>query len=438
MPRRLPLCAFPHEWLLVVGIAFASLVMMQPRNIQDHSRLALTQALIERRGLTIEGYGVPIDRVRYENHLYTDKAPGLSFVAVPAVAAVHVGNRVTGSGGIPIWFAPTRLWLVRVAVLGPFLIVLALLVGRVAEGLVKGTGPLTAVAAALGTMLGALSSVLFAHVPAAALAFGGFVLLARGHASRSALAAGGLAGAAVLAEYEAGLIVAALLVYGLVWRGARATMWFLLGGMPAAIALGLYNWMAFESPLRLSYRYKDDLYAEDHRRGFFGLEWPELDGLVTTLVGGRGLLVTAPLLVLAAAGLVPFARRFRGEAALCGAVGLVFLSLEAGYFLPYGGTSPGPRFFAPALPFLLLGLPYAFRARPRLTVAFVACSVALSTANSLTWFERTYHSGWRILPETIWSLGDVPHLPGALLTFCAAAGSVMLAATTALRSRGDT
>ena len=422
---------------MLVGIVLATLVIVHPLNVQDHSRLALTEALIERGELAIDGYGVPLDRARYRNHVYTDKAPGLSFAAVPALVAVHLVERVTGSSEVGVWYRGKTLWIVRVVVLGPFLMVLALLMGRVAEGLVEGAGPLVAVAAVLGTMLGALSSVLFAHVPAAALAFGAFVVLAHGRTGRCALAGGGLAGAAVLVEYEVALIAVALLVYVLTCRGGRATMWYLLGATPAAIALGLYNWICFESPFRLSYRYKDDIYAEKHEEGFFGLGWPEWHGLVTTLVGGRGLLVTAPILVLAAIGLFPFARRFRGEAVLACTIVLLFLALEAGYFLPYGGTSPGPRFFAPALPFLLLGLPYAFRASPRLTLAFVAASVIISTANSLTWFERTYYSGLKILPETVWSFGDTPRLPGALLTFVAAALVVTLAADTALRSRAE-
>ena len=242
----------------------------------------------------------------------------------------------------------------------------------------------------------------------------------------------------MLVEYEAGLIALALAVYVFVARGRRATMWYIVGGAPSAIALGVYNWAAFGSPFRLSYRFKDGVLDELHEEGFFGVASPDWSSLSTTLVGERGLVTLAPVLVLAAIGLIPFARRFRAEAVLSAAIVLLFVALEAGYFDPYGGVSPGPRFFAPALPFLLLGLPFAFRARPRLTLAFVVVSVALSTANSLTWFERRYDSGYyrgfTDVADTVWSPGDLSRVPGAVLVFLASGVAVALAANVGLKS----
>ena len=42
-------------------------------------------------------------------------------------------------------------------------------------------------------------------------------------------------------------------------------------------------------------------------------------------------------------------------------IGLVLILLTSGYYDPVGGLSPGARFFTPALPFLAVGLPCAFR-----------------------------------------------------------------------------
>src|SRR5438874_9941184 len=74
----------------------------------------------------------------------------------------------------------------------------------------------------------------------------------------------------------------------------------------------------------------------------------------------------------------------------------MFLLSTSGYFLPYGGLSPGPRFFVPALPFLGLGLAPAF-ARWRLaTTALTVASVIATTAVVLTWASTGSYR------DTIW------------------------------------
>ena len=90
--------------------------------------------------------------------------------------------------------------------------------------------------------------------------------------------------------------------------------------------------------------------------------------------------------MLAAAGLVLLGRQgYAAEAVVSAAVAAFFLLLDVGYFDPYGGDSPGPRFFVPALPFLALGLGPAFARRPRLSTVAAIASVVASVALLLTW-----------------------------------------------------
>ena len=80
--------------------------------------------------------------------------------------------------------------------------------------------------------------------------------------------------------------------------------------------------------------------------------------------------------------------------------------IDSGYFAPYGGASPGPRFLVPALPFLALGLGPAFSRRFRVVLALAALSVVATTAVMLTW---TQDANYR---ETIW--GEIARVPVSL------------------------
>jgi hypothetical protein len=92
------------------------------------------------------------------------------------------------------------------------------------------------------------------------------------------------------------------------------------------------------------------------------------------------------VLVLALAGLVLLWRDGRrAEALVCVAVPGLFLLLELGYWDPYGGDSPGPRFFVPALPFLSVGLAPAFARWRTASTVLATASVVASTSVLLTW-----------------------------------------------------
>jgi hypothetical protein len=81
-------------------------------------------------------------------------------------------------------------------------------------------------------------------------------------------------------------------------------------------------------------------------------------------------------------------------------VPLLFLTYNAGYYLPYGGQSPGPRFLVPVLPFLALPLAALLRARPLVVTGIGLTSVGVMALATITgpltgveysvdtWFDR--------------------------------------------------
>jgi hypothetical protein len=398
---------YPRERLLLFLVAVSTLGVINPPNVQDITRLSLGLSLVERGSVNIDPYhGLTTDRAFYNGHWYSEKAPGLSLLAIPTVEALRGIDSVDGSRSrLPIWKRVGHIWLIRVLTSGVGLLAAAFFLGRAAEGLRQGYAAPVVITFALGTIAGPLGVTAFEHDVAAALGFAAFVIAAR----RPSLVplAGVLAGAAVLCEYQAALIVLVVAIYVAARYGWRSLLGFCAGGVPAAVGLGIYNWAAFGSPLHLSYKYVANSYTKEQQQGFFGIGTPTPHGAHLVFLDGKGLLVVSPIVVAAAAGLVLLWRRgIRAEAAVCIAVTLLFLFANMAYFEPYGGDSPGPRFVVPALPFLALGLTEAYHRLLIPTALLALWSVSLTTFDGLTWgmLNKLYY---RWAPNTIWARAPV-------------------------------
>ena len=205
-------------------VAVCALAPVYKLNAQDNSRLCLSQALAHGH-LSNDGcFG--LDHALYKGHEYTDKAPGLSLVELPLAEALRLppANKLPSRS----W----KVWVIRLLTSGIVLLALALVVGRVAEGLAPGYGSIVLVTFALGTLFAPFAAMNFDQVPAAALGFGAFLLAWR----RKPLAAGLLAGTGVFFEYEAGaalIVVGAYLVF--TTRSWRAVATYAAGTLPGLL-----------------------------------------------------------------------------------------------------------------------------------------------------------------------------------------------------------
>ncbi len=390
-PTALPWRRPRFEVVLLFLVAVAALLPVAHESPQDVSRFCLSQAIVHGRLTVSPCVQTSPDQVPYGGRTYSDKAPGFSLLAIPAVEAVRLRPA-------PEWDYPrdSRVWAVRVLTSGLAFVLLAFAVGRVSEGIAPGWGGAALVTFALGTLMAPLAATGFGHVAAAAFGFAAFLLAWR----RRAAAAGLAAGTAILVEYQAGLIAVLVGLYVL-RRGFAPAVRYVAGAVPPLLLLAAYDWAAFGSPFHLSYRYIANEYAADQKTGFFGIGIPHLHSVREVFVGEHGLLLDAPVVVAAAAGLVLLWRSHRAEATLAAAVTAIFVLLNCGYFLPYGGGSPGPRFLSPALPFLALGLAPAFARWRIVTSVLAAVSIAATTAVSLTWAQiwEGYRLVWRDVPN---------------------------------------
>src|SRR5437016_5785728 len=148
------------------------------------SHYAATRAIAE-GSPTIDRYAEETcDLVRSNGHYYAAKAPAMDLWAAPWYLLLHAAhavprNRNQGLGypaamlGVPLralW--QIGLWAVVLPALG-----LLVLMRRTVDRLEPGLGTAAAVTLGLATLVLPFSTLLFAHVPAAALAFLSFSLL---------------------------------------------------------------------------------------------------------------------------------------------------------------------------------------------------------------------------------------------------------------------
>jgi len=324
----------------------------------DASRFSLTAAIVEERTLHIDHYldrvisewWIPKDFAAYNGHIYSDKAPLGSFLAVPiyilARFFTHNHNVIA--------------YLVSLFTSGALTAATAVLIYEIGGYLTKEEGKRVSLALAYGLATPALfyATVFFSHSITAFFAFAAYYLLYKAKREEKVekyFVLSGIASAlATSSDYYAAIIAAALFFYALSIEPRKAYL-FLWSFLVALTPLFTYHRAIFESPFALPYLYSN-LYTQFHSRGFYGIALPDrelLANLASQLFAGWGFFYTTPLAIPALAALPRFWRNSRAEAGLTLliAAGLFYVAGEMGFFDAYSS-----RHLTPLLPFLFLPL----------------------------------------------------------------------------------
>ncbi len=405
----------PGRGLFAAVLVFCYGYFLSPANTNSISRYDMVVALASGTALIDPNAHNTIDVSYYAGHYYSPRTLGPSLVAVPIYQLVStLAAAMHSQPTITFYIAYFNLF-TAVPVCVAAALIFAAFVTRLRPALAGTPLPLVAASAfALGTLYFPFAGVFFGHAFAAGLIFIGFYLLyrARGHrhAGRLIFAGGLLVGYAVISEYL--LAVVAMVLCGYVWATApardrwRLTALFVVGTLPSAALLGWYDWLAFGSPLRLSYGYVAGTKFAGQHSGLFGVTLPSLGGLVQILAWPRGLLVESPFLALIPLGFVRWWRSSRtsgpggarppAEAVVCALVAVVYPLLVASYYLPMAGENlPGPRLLVPMLPFACLALAWVVdEPRRWLRFSFVALLAFGFTLSALYLLlgTREYHT----------------------------------------------
>ncbi|MEA2421910.1 MAG: hypothetical protein QOF55_1009, partial [Thermoleophilaceae bacterium] len=485
--------------LAIACLALASAFVIQASGWAQVSNFALVRAMSDGTAKIDTYHWQTKDESWYRGHYYSVKSPVLPAMSVPVWEVLkHAGgeswayeaaksSRENGSWRWRPTSTPAdlygnnriRTYHVRgqveaatplIWVLGLFACVLPaallmLLVRRLGERIEPGYGTAAAVTLGLGTMVLPFSTLYFSHVLAAFLGFAAFALLWRerdrypdaGKLPLVALA-GLLAGVAFACEYPLALGGAVLGVYA-ISRGNRVRrgLAYAGGAVLGAAPLFVYNLWAFGSITHLSYANAvktQGVSGHDvlgsNQSGFFGVNVPNPKVALELLFSSKGLFTLAPVLLMGVIGTVLLHRRGRrAEARTIAGMAAVYLVYNSGYWLPYGGGTPGPRFLMPLVPFLALPLALAYKRFPVTTLALAVPSALFMITATLTFpligdnnvgFWAKLVAAANFEPTVATPLGAGHNWLGIAPVLIAAALAAGLAASATVlpRVRGDT
>jgi len=303
----------------------------------QNSRFDLTRAIVERGTLRIDAYESNTgDKSLRAGHLYCDKAPGLSWLCVPAAALTP------GSPDVRAYVATLF------AVALPSAIAVVLLFWILGQ---LGLPPAAAIAWGLASLALPYSTLLYAHQLEAALFVAAFAILLREQRRPPLLfLCGFLLGFAVVCDYTA---ILGCIVLGMYAR--RRLGWILAGAVIPALALAAYHTVAFGGPLTTAYAFSTQPWR--HTGVFMGIGLPRPRAIVHLLFTQyRGIFFSMPWLLLAIPGAVILIRRRdrRAEGIVCAAMFLLFFWLNVSIVDWQGGWALGARYLIPTLPFLTI------------------------------------------------------------------------------------
>lgn len=398
MRWRVPALLFALVWLSCVWFGSWSF------NPNSATRLLAATAIAETGSARIDNFGeMTIDKAMFDGHLYMDKAPGMTLMALPFVAATSWATGRTSFDIPHKLFDPTAEDFLRLRLRIAIAFTVAILTALATVALfhlatsVTGNrmaGLFGAAGFAFGTTIWGWSTTYFGHAPVAALIAIAIWAVWRGSGDGArrwhAVAAGFALGWAVVIEHSAVITAAPVGLWAL-WRlrgraDALATAALAIaGGLVAAIPLLGYNLATFGHPFTTGY--SGVVGFEGMKQGFFGLTYPK-PGILWEIIGGhkRGMIWVAPVLALAPFGIWTLlrdpARRDIGVLAASGAI-VAFL-YHASYYYWDGGNSTGPRHAVPAIAYLAIGLAAFWASANRiekwLAGGFLAVSIAINLA----------------------------------------------------------
>lgn len=367
-------------WLLFLLLLLPYVYFNHSDGWNQGSRLAELRAVVLKHSLRIDDYqGMTGDKALVDGHYYSEKAPAIALIALPAFAITAWTQSLMGINPDSEPARRVSDWTTTAGSLGVLVAAggvafFALLRRRVGDGVAL----LSTISLFLGSLIFPYATALFAHSGTVALlSVALWAILDRGPTAPQRVYAGGIcAGLALASEYPAIIPVAVLCCF-LAYVDRHRARRFAIALIPGVSLILLKNFLSTGSPFELLYGFNPQFPHESAAQGF-GHTWPQ-SRVASALLWSeyRGLFFWNPIMLMALPGAIALVRANRAEAMMIlSAIALCFLEV-ASFRNWYGGNAIGPRYLSPALPFLGFAVAHGIRRFPRTGAMLAVVSIVL-------------------------------------------------------------
>lgn len=361
--------------LVVLGYSWMPTVGVSSPN--ERSRIYLAVSLVDHHTVTIDEplrrFGGIFDLAQWRGHFFTDKAPGSSILA----AAVYGTCRLFRPASA--FTIEDLLSLMRHTIMLPVGVLGFLLFRRLARRLElpEATIHVVSLSWLLGSAAAHASAGFVGHQIVAVCLLAALLLLLQVEAQVACACkmrrlriqcagAGLIAGFSVLTEYQSAIPFGLLALYtiaGPLRRRPALLLWLLLGSLPGAVGLLVYNKLAFGGFFQVSYHHLVNPGLQQlHGQGIGGVRVPRMEYARGALLSWhRGFLATSPFFVLAVPGLVAMWRvGLRRLSLLVGGAIAYYVLFVCSTEIWFAGWGFGPRLMVPMMGLAALAVSFGF------------------------------------------------------------------------------
>ena len=384
----------------------------------QNSRLDLLHALFVQKTFKIDAYHENTgDKSVSNGHYYSDKAPGIVFLAMPAFGA---SVAILKALDIPLdsprgWVASSWIttagsvgWITALGGVALFAFLSKLVGQRYAL--------ITILAVFLGSSPFPYATMLFSHAaviglicialwaiadpifwsrmirPGATLEpLGGRSFTTPGIESGTAVAcpsdgwlkryllAGVCCGLAIASEYTAALAAGGVLALAFLTHWRRGVL-LAVAAIPPLLLVPIYNRICFGGPLAFGYHHLALTQFQAMNQGLFGITFPPKANAayLILLSPERGLLFWTPFFLMAFVGLKSLLDISPKLFWISFWIVVLQVFCISGYYMPSGGAALGPRHLAPIIPFIAMATALGAARWPRIGLSLGYLSVLLT------------------------------------------------------------